>query len=141
MFILPSILGTLKLLYRSHNFAQIISATLYGATLIFLFGISTSFHCIFYCNKERQVPQHSLWFLAHFRQFLEGWDTFFIGATVRWYTSSLRVHIFPGWRFKSFRPTDGLPPWNGLSGYLPFWALRTSKRFMKSTNGWRRYFI
>lgn len=55
IWIVPSILGTLKLMYRSHSFAQIISAIVYGATLIFLFCISTSFHCVFYCNKQRLV--------------------------------------------------------------------------------------
>ncbi|XP_017771291.1 PREDICTED: monocyte to macrophage differentiation factor 2 isoform X2 [Nicrophorus vespilloides] len=46
--IVPSILGTYELCYRSENFAQLISALLYGATLVFLFGVSTCFHCIFY---------------------------------------------------------------------------------------------
>jgi monocyte-to-macrophage differentiation protein len=55
VWILPSILATLELLERSHNGAQTLSALVYGATLVFLFSISTSFHCSFFCNKRGKL--------------------------------------------------------------------------------------
>ncbi|XP_022916795.2 monocyte to macrophage differentiation factor 2 isoform X1 [Onthophagus taurus] len=50
--VLPSIAATLKLWERSHCNAQKLSAIVYGATLVFLFGISTSFHCVFYSIRK-----------------------------------------------------------------------------------------
>ncbi|RZB39055.1 monocyte to macrophage differentiation factor 2 [Asbolus verrucosus] len=55
IWIIPSILATLELFDRSYNGAQTLSALIYGATLIFLFSISTSFHCIFFCNKRGKL--------------------------------------------------------------------------------------
>ncbi|KAK4874623.1 hypothetical protein RN001_013983 [Aquatica leii] len=52
VWIVPSVLATLELLARSHNGAQFLSALVYGATLIFLFSVSTGFHCVFYRNKH-----------------------------------------------------------------------------------------
>lgn len=52
VWIVPSVLATLELFSRSHNATQYLSALIYGATLIFLFSISTSFHCVFYRNRR-----------------------------------------------------------------------------------------
>lgn len=53
LWIFPSVLATFELLNRSSNAPQLISAIVYGATLIFLFCISTSFHCVFYQNRKQ----------------------------------------------------------------------------------------
>ncbi|CAH1180058.1 unnamed protein product [Phaedon cochleariae] len=55
IWIIPSIVGTLELVNRSKDSDHLLSALIYGATLIFLFSISTSFHCVFYCNKYRHL--------------------------------------------------------------------------------------
>ncbi|XP_031353187.1 monocyte to macrophage differentiation factor 2 isoform X3 [Photinus pyralis] len=52
IWIAPSIWATLELLYRSHNGAQFFSGLVYGAALIFLFCVSTCFHCVFYRHKH-----------------------------------------------------------------------------------------
>jgi len=51
IWVIPSILATVKLLERSHNGAQSVSALVYGGTLIFLFSVSTSFHCCFFLQQ------------------------------------------------------------------------------------------
>lgn len=53
IWILPSILATWELIKRSESNAQYLSAFVYGATLVFLFTVSTSFHCVFYHNKHK----------------------------------------------------------------------------------------
>lgn len=55
VWIIPSFMGTLELVNRSKGNDQLLSALVYGATLVFLFCISTSFHCVFYCNNLRYV--------------------------------------------------------------------------------------
>lgn len=55
VWVVPSIWATLDLLDRSRNGAQTLSALVYGATLIFLFCISTSFHCSSYCIRRGLV--------------------------------------------------------------------------------------
>lgn len=55
VWILPSILGTMQLIDRASTGPQRLSALVYGATLVFLFSVSTSFHCVFYCNKHRNL--------------------------------------------------------------------------------------
>ncbi|KRT80747.1 hypothetical protein AMK59_5789, partial [Oryctes borbonicus] len=50
--VIPSLLATHELWSRSYNGAQFISTIIYGATLVFLFSISTSFHCVFYSSKN-----------------------------------------------------------------------------------------
>ncbi|KAL1497867.1 hypothetical protein ABEB36_008754 [Hypothenemus hampei] len=55
IWIFPSILATIELYTRSENDAQILSALVYGLTLISLFSISTLFHCCFYCKNQRFV--------------------------------------------------------------------------------------
>lgn len=52
VWVAPSVFATMELISRSYSFAQFISAVVYGATLIFLFSVSTSFHCVFFCNKH-----------------------------------------------------------------------------------------
>ncbi|XP_023013698.1 monocyte to macrophage differentiation factor isoform X2 [Leptinotarsa decemlineata] len=54
-WIIPSIIGTFELVNRSNDRDHLLSAIVYGVTLIFLFSVSTSFHCVFYCNKYRQL--------------------------------------------------------------------------------------
>lgn len=53
VWIFPSVLGTVELYRRSRSNAQILSALVYGLTLICLFSVSTSFHCVFYCQNHR----------------------------------------------------------------------------------------
>lgn len=53
IWVVPSVLATLELLRRSVTTEQIISAIVYGATLILIFTVSTTFHSVFYCNKHR----------------------------------------------------------------------------------------
>ncbi|CAG9767227.1 unnamed protein product [Ceutorhynchus assimilis] len=55
IWIFPSFLGTLELYRRSHNNAQLISAIVYGLTLISLFCSSTAFHCVFYCQNQQTL--------------------------------------------------------------------------------------
>ncbi|KAJ8916003.1 hypothetical protein NQ315_016681 [Exocentrus adspersus] len=53
IWIIPSFMGTLKLVNRSRDDNQLLSAVVYGFTLVSLFVISTFFHCVFYCNSFR----------------------------------------------------------------------------------------
>uniref|UniRef100_A0AAR5PGY8 Monocyte to macrophage differentiation factor 2 n=1 Tax=Dendroctonus ponderosae TaxID=77166 RepID=A0AAR5PGY8_DENPD len=55
VWIFPSILGMNELYKRSQDNAQVLSAIVYGITLISLFCISTSFHCVFYCQNQRTL--------------------------------------------------------------------------------------
>ncbi|KAJ8931669.1 hypothetical protein NQ314_015385, partial [Rhamnusium bicolor] len=55
IWIIPSVLGTLELVNRSKDGDHLLSALVYGATLIFLFCVSTTFHCVFYCNSHRHL--------------------------------------------------------------------------------------
>ncbi|CAH0564063.1 unnamed protein product [Brassicogethes aeneus] len=55
IWVMPSIMATMHMLDRAHTTPQYVSALVYGATLIFLFSVSTSFHCVFYCNKHRNL--------------------------------------------------------------------------------------
>ncbi|CAH1100268.1 unnamed protein product [Psylliodes chrysocephalus] len=55
IWILPSISATLELISRSKDGDQMLSALIYGATLIFLFTVSTSFHCVFFCKGCSQL--------------------------------------------------------------------------------------
>lgn len=50
IWIIPSVFATHTLWSRSHTGAQLLSALVYGATLVSLFSISTMFHCVFFCN-------------------------------------------------------------------------------------------
>ncbi|EEB16613.1 monocyte to macrophage differentiation protein, putative [Pediculus humanus corporis] len=55
VWVVPSILGFLNLIERSQNFAQFWAALIYGASLILIFTVSTSFHCVFFCSRDRQL--------------------------------------------------------------------------------------
>lgn len=55
IWVVPSVLAVGELLNRSVNVAQYVSALVYGATLILIFTISTTFHSVFYCNHHRYV--------------------------------------------------------------------------------------
>lgn len=55
IWIFPSILGAIELYQRSESNSQILSAFVYGFTLISLFSVSTSFHCLFYCHNQRTL--------------------------------------------------------------------------------------
>lgn len=52
IWIVPSAFATYELWSRSYNNAQLLSAIIYGAALISLFLISTTFHCVFYCYSH-----------------------------------------------------------------------------------------
>lgn len=49
--LVPSVLAACELFTRSQTAAQFLSALIYGSTLVFLFGVSTSFHCV--CYKQQ----------------------------------------------------------------------------------------
>lgn len=53
IWVVPSIMATVELVKRSYTTEQMISAVVYGATLILIFTVSTTFHCVFYCNEHR----------------------------------------------------------------------------------------
>ncbi|XP_066137638.1 uncharacterized protein [Euwallacea fornicatus] len=55
IWIFPSILGTTELCRRSENNTQLLSAFVYGLTLISLFCVSTSFHCVFYYQSQKTL--------------------------------------------------------------------------------------
>ncbi|CAK9833019.1 Monocyte to macrophage differentiation factor 2 [Anthophora retusa] len=55
IWVLPSILGSLELIRRSTTWTQLISAYVYGTSLILVFTVSTFFHSVHYCNNNRQL--------------------------------------------------------------------------------------
>lgn len=63
IWIFPSILGAIELYRRSESNSQTLSAFVYGFTLISLFSVSTSFHCLFYCHDKRLVNQNNTWYV------------------------------------------------------------------------------
>uniref|UniRef100_A0A1Q3F7F6 Putative macrophage maturation-associated protein n=1 Tax=Culex tarsalis TaxID=7177 RepID=A0A1Q3F7F6_CULTA len=54
-WVLPSAYGGVNLLWRSYNSAQLLAAIIYGLALAMLFFVSTFFHCVFYCNRNRPL--------------------------------------------------------------------------------------
>lgn len=52
VWIVPSIFAVYELWARSQNNAQLLSTVVYGAALISIFLVSTTFHCVFYCNSH-----------------------------------------------------------------------------------------
>lgn len=54
-WVLPSAYGGFNLLWRSYTSAQLLAAIIYGAALAMLFFVSTFFHCVFYCNRNRPL--------------------------------------------------------------------------------------
>ncbi|CAL7948687.1 unnamed protein product [Xylocopa violacea] len=55
IWVVPSVLGSLELIRRSTTWTQLVSACVYGTSLILLFTVSTFFHSIHYCNNNRQL--------------------------------------------------------------------------------------
>lgn len=53
IWIVPSVIGTMELLRRSTTSTQIVSASVYGTSLIMVFAVSTFFHSVHYCNHNR----------------------------------------------------------------------------------------
>ncbi|XP_055533970.1 monocyte to macrophage differentiation factor 2 [Wyeomyia smithii] len=54
-WVLPSMYAGVNLLWRSNSGAQILAAIIYGVALAMLFFVSTFFHCVFYCNRNRPL--------------------------------------------------------------------------------------
>ncbi|XP_011300063.1 monocyte to macrophage differentiation factor isoform X2 [Fopius arisanus] len=52
IWIVPALLGSIELLRRSITCTQLISALVYGIALLLLFLVSTSFHCVHYCDRR-----------------------------------------------------------------------------------------
>ena len=52
IWIIPSLLGALKLLQRSMSWTQFVSATIYGTSLLLVFTVSTFFHCVHYHKRD-----------------------------------------------------------------------------------------
>lgn len=55
LWVLPSVYAGFNLIWRSYTFEQILAAVIYGAALSMLFFVSTFFHCVFYCNRNRPL--------------------------------------------------------------------------------------
>lgn len=53
LWIVPAIFAGLQLLWRSNSNSQKITALVYGSALTLLFAVSTIFHVVHYCNKDR----------------------------------------------------------------------------------------
>lgn len=54
-WVLPSMYAGVQLLWRSSSNAQMLAAVIYGVALAMLFFVSTFFHCVFYCNRNRPL--------------------------------------------------------------------------------------
>lgn len=54
-WVLPSAYAGVNLLWRSYTAAQLLAAVIYGVALAMLFFVSTFFHCVFYCNRNRPL--------------------------------------------------------------------------------------
>lgn len=86
IWIIPAVYCTLQLLWRSDTSSKIFVATVYGVALTLLFFISTFFHCMFYCNRNRQL-----------KDFLHRCDRamiyiFIAGSYFPWLSLSTPVH-------------------------------------------------
>ncbi|XP_059620251.1 monocyte to macrophage differentiation factor [Phlebotomus argentipes] len=51
----PAVYAGLQLIWRSGSDAQKVAGFIYGTALFLLFAISTFFHTVFYCNRNRQL--------------------------------------------------------------------------------------
>ena len=49
IWIVPALLGALELIERAHTWPKLLSAIIYGTSLLLLFTVSTVFHSIHYC--------------------------------------------------------------------------------------------
>ncbi|XP_076243407.1 monocyte to macrophage differentiation factor 2 [Calliopsis andreniformis] len=55
IWVLPSIIGSLELIRRSTTWTQLVSAYVYGTSLILVFAVSTFFHSVHLYNHNRQL--------------------------------------------------------------------------------------
>ncbi|OAD55600.1 Monocyte to macrophage differentiation factor 2 [Eufriesea mexicana] len=55
IWVVPSIIGSMELVHRSITWTQLVSAYVYGTSLILVFTVSTFFHSVHYCNNNRQL--------------------------------------------------------------------------------------
>ncbi|KAG7210220.1 hypothetical protein KM043_011771 [Ampulex compressa] len=55
IWVIPSVVGSLELIRRSSTWTQLVSAYVYGTSLILVFAVSTFFHGVHYCNHNRQL--------------------------------------------------------------------------------------
>ncbi|XP_071443447.1 monocyte to macrophage differentiation factor 2 isoform X2 [Hetaerina americana] len=65
VWVAPSIYACTTLVQRSASWPQYWSALIYGAALILLFTISTFFHSVFFCSRERSGKMGQLKDLLH----------------------------------------------------------------------------
>lgn len=57
LWVLPAICLGAQLLWRSTSLAQFGVGLVYGASLALLFIVSTVFHCVFYCQRNRPLKE------------------------------------------------------------------------------------
>lgn len=50
IWIVPALLGALELIDRASSWSRLLSAIVYGVSLLLLFTVSTVFHSIHYCS-------------------------------------------------------------------------------------------
>ncbi|XP_034180946.1 monocyte to macrophage differentiation factor 2 isoform X1 [Osmia lignaria lignaria] len=55
IWVVPSVIAGWELVRRSITWSQLISAYVYGTSLILVFTVSTFFHSVHYCNNNRQL--------------------------------------------------------------------------------------
>ncbi|XP_076635931.1 monocyte to macrophage differentiation factor 2 isoform X1 [Colletes latitarsis] len=55
IWVVPSVIGGLELVHRSTTWRQLVSAYVYGTSLILVFVVSTFFHSMHYYNYNRQL--------------------------------------------------------------------------------------
>ncbi|XP_043282847.1 monocyte to macrophage differentiation factor 2 isoform X2 [Venturia canescens] len=53
IWVVPSLLGGLELVKRSLTWTQLVSAWVYGTSLLLVFAVSTFFHSVHYCNHTQ----------------------------------------------------------------------------------------
>lgn len=63
IWVVPSVIGSIELIRRSMRWAQLVSACVYGTSLILVFAVSTFFHSVHYCNQNRYDYFIMLFFL------------------------------------------------------------------------------
>ncbi|XP_012271804.1 monocyte to macrophage differentiation factor isoform X2 [Orussus abietinus] len=55
IWVMPSLVGMLELMRRSSSWRQLLSACVYGSCLLLVFVVSTTFHSVHYCNRNRKL--------------------------------------------------------------------------------------
>jgi monocyte-to-macrophage differentiation protein len=55
IWIVPALLGALELIERASTWPKLLSALIYGSSLLLLFTVSTAFHSIHYCYHKGYV--------------------------------------------------------------------------------------